>query len=406
MPSMELYERMVGKLGKTVGQAAKTHSDMIMETTWDNDIESRVCYIYDYYHDDQPDLSEGMTYKRDTPKYKISCKFIVTQHGLISQNQVEYHIMFKPSQPVTFEEGDKFYYYETNYRQKYGMNMVFPIGQYIDIPDDRNVYHRWLIVSKEIGNQFIKYSVLPCDYRYQWISQEGSVRKKNKMWGVTRQQATISSRMSTNEYFDNVKSTEGAILPLNDITEAIHYIGGVEGEKENTRMILGAPIKYPSVGRVSEIKSNHPLGLLWVTFDKDKFNPNTDYVNLQTKEMFADYNISKIEPIENIPQSEMKCILSASTNTIKVGGSYRTITAVIADDNGNELKDKYDAIVWSCFIDGVEFSNDVHITWHETSEKNKIKIKFSNDKSYLGNVLVVKCSVDDVIGEIQLELVN
>ena len=43
--------------------------------------------------------------------------------------------------------------YETKFQAE------IPIGAYVDIPDDQGIYHKWLICSKEIGNQFIKYSV-------------------------------------------------------------------------------------------------------------------------------------------------------------------------------------------------------------------------------------------------------
>ena len=117
MPSLNTARRVSSMKyngAKTVGQILKEESDFIMEDTWENDIQSKVCYIYDYAHDDQPGLNNHMTYD-NTTKTKIDAKFIVTQYGSISKDQVAFHLMFRPSQPVEFSPGDELYYFETDY---------------------------------------------------------------------------------------------------------------------------------------------------------------------------------------------------------------------------------------------------------------------------------------------------
>ena len=129
MPSLQTARRVANAKNngaKTIGQIYKEQSDDLMEWTWDNDIQSKVCYIYDYFHDDQPDKNVGMTYE-NTTKTKIDVKFIVKTYQSIDKDQVEYYIQFRPSQKVWFEESDELYYFETDYRQKYGVQ-DFPIG--------------------------------------------------------------------------------------------------------------------------------------------------------------------------------------------------------------------------------------------------------------------------------------
>ena len=129
MPSLQTARRVANAKNngaKTIGQIYKEQSDELMEWTWDNDIQSKVCYIYDYFHDDQPDKNVGMTYE-NTTKTKIDVKFIVKTYQSIDKDQVEYYIQFRPSQKVWFEESDELYYFETDYRQKYGVQ-DFPIG--------------------------------------------------------------------------------------------------------------------------------------------------------------------------------------------------------------------------------------------------------------------------------------
>ena len=64
----------------------------------------------------------------------------------------------------------------------------FPISAYVDIPDDRGVYRKWMVVDKEYANQFMKYLILPCDYHLTWVETDGKKRVKRKMWTVLRNQ--------------------------------------------------------------------------------------------------------------------------------------------------------------------------------------------------------------------------
>ncbi len=105
-----------GKNYSTLGEKLKSDSDTLMEFTWDNDPAAKTCYIYDHFHDDfftdehgiTRSLAEGMTYK-NTNKTKIDAKFIIKSYQSMDKDQVEYYLMFRPSQPVRFNEGDDLY---------------------------------------------------------------------------------------------------------------------------------------------------------------------------------------------------------------------------------------------------------------------------------------------------------
>lgn len=128
MPSLSTARRiasMKNNGAKTIGQIHKENSDFVMETTWENDVQSKVCYIYDYYRDNQKHLNVGMTYE-NTTKTRIDVKFIKTQTQTLARDQVEFNIQFKPSQKLQFSEDDDLYYFETDYRQRYGVQ--FPVG--------------------------------------------------------------------------------------------------------------------------------------------------------------------------------------------------------------------------------------------------------------------------------------
>ena len=192
MSVYDFYKRTTGKYTSqngmdktTLGQQYKSESDMLMDELWWNDPQSKVCYIYDYFHDDQPDLKDHMTYSHTT-KTRIDAKFIVKSYQSIDKDQVEYYLQFRPSQKVEFDPKDELYYYETEYRQRYGSE--FPIGCYCDIPDDKGVYRKWLICAAEPANQFPKYLILPINYKLQWVEKDKGTRIKRQMWSVLRSQ--------------------------------------------------------------------------------------------------------------------------------------------------------------------------------------------------------------------------
>ena len=113
MPSLQTARRVDNAKNngaKTIGQIYKEQSDELMEWTWDNDIQSKVCYIYDYAHDNEPELKDHMTYE-NTTKTRIDAKFIIKTYQSMDKDQVEYYLQFKPSQKTEFSEGDELYYF-------------------------------------------------------------------------------------------------------------------------------------------------------------------------------------------------------------------------------------------------------------------------------------------------------
>ena len=394
---------------KTIGQIRKEESDFLMEQTWDGDLQSKPCYIYDFYHDDKPWLAEDITHE-NTTKTKIDAKFIVTKYSSIDKDQVEYHLQFRPSQPVRFTEDDELYYYETDYKKRYSTQ--FPIGLFVDIPDEKNVYRKWLIVAKEEGNQFLKYSVLPCDYYLHWIEVNGTERIKRKMWCVSRAMNSYTSGRWIDRYMLGLDDIQKIWIPINPITEQLSYIE----ENKNKRLVLSALIKKPHVWQISKVENTKPLGIIKITLDQDSWDEHTDYVNLETGEMYADYydsDIAPTDPTEPTPTlSSNYGTITASTSTIKIGGSYKTLTATVFDENGTDITDSYsDAVFnWTCSIEGVDSTElDTVITWLDGTTFNKQKIKFSNDRSYLEKILDVKCEIikdtETIEATMQFELI-
>ena len=399
MSVYDLHRKRMKSQGNTIGQILKQQSDDIMEQTFENDIASKTCYIYDHFHDDfftdeygiTRSLAEGMTYE-NTNKTKIDAKFIVKSYQSMDKDQVEYYLMFRPSQPVRFNEGDDLYYYETDFRKRY--SATFPIGLWVDLPDDKGVYHKWLICRNEPANQFPKYLILPANYELMWVEKNNEKRIKRRMWCVLRQQMSYTSGVYIDRVFGHTDNQNKLILPMNSITEKFWY---TDDDSKNMRVIVSTLMENPTVWKITKCESASPLGLQKLTLYTNFFNEHTDYVNLETGEMYANYFDSEIAPTDpstpTTPPSSITARISASTSTIKVGGSYKNLTVNLFNDSNEDITTEYaDAtFTWTCFIDNEDWTDKV--TWRAGTEYNQKKVKFPNDTSVIGKILSVKCEI-------------
>lgn len=393
----ELYKKRLSVEGRTVGMSRKKVSDMIINHTWNNDIQSKKCYIYDFFHDTEHDLYSDLKPNLSPLKCEVDAKFIVTQYASLSKDQVEYHILFRPGFTNPLD------YFQKEYSEKY--KSEFPIGMYIDIPNDEGVYYRWMICSKELGNQFVKYLVLPCNYRFQWIFDH----KKYEMWGIARLRNSYNSGLWTDYKTTSVENQDSMWLPLNKYSENIYY---------NQRFIISHPIYNPSkdifpiTWEVSKVEGLHPFGIQKVVIYQDIFNKNTDYVELDENNniigMWADYYDSQITPETIMPEPEVgnhSVITCHGVNAeLKIGGSYKKLSCNFYNNWGDEITDITG--VWIFTVDDVDVSS--HITILNTDVENVIKIKFDNDQNFIGKVLIVHVSDDagEYSSTLQLALVS
>lgn len=102
----------------------------------------------------------------------------------------------------------------------------------------------------------------------------------------------------------------------------------------------------------------------------------------------------------------------ASSDTMTVGGSYKSLTLKFYDGEGTEITTTAitdlarEDFVWTCSIDGVDFTNHEDITWLNGSGVHQKKIKFADDRTYLTKYLVITCVVNGVTASKSFELVG
>ena len=398
MPSLQTARRIANAKNngaKTIGQIYKEQSDDMMNWTWDNDIQSKICYIYDFYHDDQPRLAEGMTYE-NTTKTRIDAKFIVKSYQSMDKDQVDYYIQFKPTQKTHFSEGDELYYFETDYRKKYHNDNF--IGLFIDIPNDENIYEKWMILRTEPANQFPKYLILKCNYELMWIENNGTEKIKRRMWSVLKMQSSYNSGLWTDLRFTSQENQDKVWLPLNPITEKIWY---TNESSKNMRVLVSSFTDNAIAWQISKVENAQPLGVQKLTLYQDFFDQHRDYIEKDSDGniigMWASYFDSEIAPTDpstpTTPPSSITARISVSTSTIKVGGSYKNLTVNLFNDFNEDITTEYaDAtFTWTCSIDNEDWTDKV--TWRAGAEYNQKKVKFPNDTSVIGKILSVKCEI-------------
>ena len=102
--------------------------------------------------------------------------------------------------------------------------------------------------------------------------------------------------------------------------------------------------------------------------------------------------------------------VSASTDTIKIGGSYKSLSCLFMDLSGDDITEttivdmSADDFVWTCFVDDVELTNDSFVTWRAGTEVNQKKIKLGSNSSYIGKTITIKCAVNGVTASKDFEM--
>lgn len=169
--------------GGTNGQRHTYEAQDIIENTWYDDPSSCMGYLYSWEYDDEKDKNIGLHPEESKTKIPVDIKYMVNSYQSLSKDNVDYRIMFKPSYRCNVS------YYKDLFEKKVGAE--FPIGLFIDIPDNQGVYRRWLIVAgaNTDNRDFPNWSILFCDYDFKWVYKG----KKYHMWGVGRSQNSYNS---------------------------------------------------------------------------------------------------------------------------------------------------------------------------------------------------------------------
>ena len=102
--------------------------------------------------------------------------------------------------------------------------------------------------------------------------------------------------------------------------------------------------------------------------------------------------------------------ISASTDTIKIGGSYKSLSCLFTDKDGQDITETTiadmtsDDFTWTCFIEDTEFTDNTFVIWRAGTSANGKKIKLGSNNSYIGKTITVKCTVNGVTASKDFEM--
>ena len=111
---------------------------------------------------------------------------------------------------------------------------------------------------------------------------------------------------------------------------------------------------------------------------------------------YFDSNISPSDP-DNIstplpsPGTNVIADITASSYSIKVGGTYKTITLNLSDDSNDITKDFEEAqFEWRFLVGSVDIKDFII---KKDISFNKLKIKFIDDPKYIGEIMTISCEI-------------
>lgn len=373
----------------TNGQRHSYEARDVIEHTWYDDPASVTAYLYSWEYDDEQDKNIGLHPQCSKTKIPVEVKYLINSYQSLDKDNVDYRIMFKPSYRCDVP------YYNQLFEKKVGAE--FPVGLFVDLPNEKGEYRRWLIVSgaNTDNRDFPNWSVLFCDYDFKWVYKQ----KKYHMWGVGRSQNSYNSGIWTDYKVTTVENQRKFILPYNDISKTIFY---------DQRMIISPPLEIPITWRISKVEGVNPLGVIHYTLAQDVWNPHTDYIEYDEDGNwlggYADYYNEDNLPIDKSSSDSQdqdtyaEITFAGAEPHIKVNGSYKKITITYYSTQSENPDQTPGA--WSYFIDDTDVSDLIKEL--ETDSPNSIKIKFLGDEEYLGRTLVVKNIRDNITAELQL----
>lgn len=169
----------------------------------------------------------------------------------------------------------------------------------------------------------------------------------------------------------------------------------------------------PIAWRVTKVESLTHKGNIMFTFAQTNFDQHNDYIERDNDGkvigMWADYynepNLPSDQPNQPDPTvtgDYAEITYSGTKPHLKVNGSYKTITLTYYSTQTDAVDQTPGE--WSYLIDDTDVSDLVKVL--ETDSPNTIKVKFIGDEEYLGKVLTIKNTRDNIIAEKQFEIVS
>ena len=290
MIDITTYRNTLINQGKTIAEIRRNQSNEIMNATFTQDPTYKKVYVL---------TKDG--WKFEDAKYQFHTA------ASILRDAVDYYLQFRPS-------------------------VHYPIGTYIIVPDDTDADinltaqelqdpflqppHRrtqwWMIVNRDEANAFVRYSILKCNWNFQWM-YKGQIQS---CFGCVRNANSYTSGKWTDEISSTVDNLTNAWLPAThllygDNLEQLHVCDTRTVFYEQ-RFMLTNNVLEPKVYQVTKVIETAPQGLIKLSLKQDEYNSIRDNVDL----LICDYYINSGESTMPDPEPE-NVFIDETLGTIK-----------------------------------------------------------------------------------------
>lgn len=178
-------------------------------------------------------------------------------------------------------------------------------------------------------------------------------------------------------------------------------------------MIIDTKVESePRAWLISKVNRISPNGICRVTLAQDIYDTNNDYIEKDSDGniigMWANYWNSNIEPTPITPDEPSQLVTAKITCTgkpqFKIGGSSKTFTVTFYNGENQEITD-HAVGSWALFIGDNRVENTLLEYSRIPDYPNKIKIKFLGDDSYIGKVITVKHTYNNIEASFDVEII-
>ena len=282
MISAEMYKSHLASYGSNLSQIKRTQSDMIINSTFTADAQYKRVYVL---------TRNG--WKWEDAKYQRHSKLSILKDA------VDYYIQFRPK--VHYSIGTFLFIPDDT---DFNLNIT---GHELDSPfslEDDRITQLWMIVGRDDAAAYVKYNVLKCNWKFQWIYNNTLC----SCWGANRSANSYTSGKWSDEYTSSLDNLTSAWLP--DICYAYGEdmyslnLSDTRSIMHEQRFMLTNNILDPKVYQVTKVIDLSPSGLIKLSIKQDELNQKVDNVQLRICNYYSDSGDQILENIQN-PQSSV-----------------------------------------------------------------------------------------------------
>ena len=233
----------------------------------------------------------------------------------------------------------------------------------------------WLVSETDLDSE-VQYKgiIRQCNKKLRWQNANGEIIER---WCATDEKATNTQGVSYKAIVDKVKTNYTIYLPLDNETMKIRryhrFILDVDLEDPDTYVVTNRNV----VSSVYDPDMVH--GVILIVLSQDERSQDKDNLELQ----IADYKEER-EIVEGI---NCEIQYSGDTPNIKVGGSFKTYSAVFYDSEGHVVEGI--TPVWN-----VTFVPDTDQYYECIEEDGKLKIKALYEPSIVKQQVLIELSAE------------